>query len=259
LSKSNPTPEHIGSKIDYKILVIIFCLGLVYHVINISIKDITEEFNAIDIIELSLQSAVIVSAFIISKLYWPSKVFGKAYFALGIAFGMWFIAEVLWQIYENILFIEPYPSFADIFYFAFYPFALYHMITNMKGFEVKITKRTVVWMVLIPVFILTVYSYIAIEEWHDIGFDYYYTMIFVSIASVSASFALLGTQMFKQSALAVVWSLLAVGLFLHIFADIWYYYLEIFGQYTDTHVVNVFWQAGWMVIIYALYKHQKVL
>jgi len=200
-----------------------------------------------------------ISALIISKLYWPGKVFGKAYFALGIAFGMWFIAEVLWQIYENVLFIEPYPSFADIFYFGFYPFALYHMITNMRGFEVKITKKTVVWMTLIPIFILTVYSYFAISEWHDIGFDYYYTMIFVSIASVSASFAILGTQMFRQSALAVVWSLLAVGLFLHIFSDIWYYYLEIFGQYTNTHVVNVFWQAGWMVIIYALYKHQKVL
>jgi len=259
LSESNSTSEQLGSRIDYKILAIIFCLSLVYHVINNSIKDITEEFNAIDIIELTIQAVVMISALIVSKLYWPSKVFGKSYFALGIAFGAWLFAEVLWQIYENILFIEPYPSYADIFYFAFYPFALYHMITNMKGFEVKITKKTVVWMTLIPVFILIVYSYLAISEWHDIGFDYYYTMIFVSIASVSASFAVLGTQMFRHSAFAIVWSLLAVGLFLHIFADIWYYYLEIFGQYEDTHIVNAFWPAGGMVIIYSLYKHQKIL
>lgn len=225
---------------------------------NVSIKDITEEFNAIDVIELSLQVVVMVSAFIVSKLYWPGKVFGKAYLALGIAFGMWFIAEIMWQIHENVLFIEPYPSFADIFYFAFYPFALYHLITNIRGFEVKITKKTVVWMASIPIFIVSVYSYLATLEW-GAGFDYYYTMFFVSIASVSAPFAVLGTQMFRRSALGGVWSLLAVGIFLHIFADIWYYYLEIFGQYEDTHVVNVFWQVGWMFIIYSLYKHQKVL
>lgn len=259
MSKSSSTPEQLGSKIDYKILAVIFCLGVAYHVINNSIKDITEEFNAIDIIELVIQAMTMISAFVVSKLYWPSKIFGKSYFALGLAFGAWLFAEILWQIYENILFIEPYPSFADIFYFAFYPLALYHMITNIRGFEAEITKKTIVWMSLIPAVILSAYSYLAITEWHDIGFDYYYTMIFVSIASVSASFAVLGAQMFRRSAFAVVWSLLAVGLFLHIFGDIWYYYLEIFGQYEDTHIVNVLWPAGGMIIIYSLYKHQKVL
>jgi len=259
LSESNPIPKHLGGRIDYKILVIIFCLTVAYHVVNNAIKDITPEFNAIDIIELSLQSVVMVSAFIISKLYWPGKIFGRAYFALGIAFGMWLTAEVMWQIYENVLFIEPYPSFADIFYFAFYPFAIYHMITNIRGFEIKITRKTKIWMIAIPVFIVSAYSYLAISENGGTNFDYYYSLIFVSIASSAIPFAILGAQAFRHSALAVVWSLLAVGLFLHIFADIWYYYLEIFSQYTDTHIVNALWQAGWMAIIYSLYKHQKVL
>ncbi len=259
LRKSNSIPEHLGSKIDYKILAIICCLTITYYVISNAIDGITEEFNAIDVVELIVQAATMISALIISKLYWPGKVFGLAYFSLAIAFGAWLVAEILWQIYENILFIEPYPSYADIFYFAFYPFALYHMIINIKGFEVKITKKTITWMTIIPIFILTMYSYLAITEWGGTNFDYYYSLIFVSIASVSASFAVLGAQMFRHSAFAVVWSLLAIGLFLHVFADIWYYYLEIFGQYTNTHIVNALWPAGGMVIIYSLYKHQKVL
>ncbi|HEY8110529.1 MAG TPA: hypothetical protein VIG05_06665 [Candidatus Nitrosotenuis sp.] len=257
-AESNAIPK-LGGKIDYKILAIILCLTLAYHVVNNAIKDITEEFNTIDIVELSLQVVVMISAFIIAKLYWPGKIFGRAYFALGIAFGMWFTAEVMWQVFENILFIEPYPSAADIFYFAFYPFAIYHMITNIRGFEVKITKKTKIWMIAIPVFIVSAYSYLAISVEGGTNFHYYYSLIFVSIASTSISFAILGAQSFRHSALAVVWSLLAVGLFFHTFADIWYYYLEIFGQYTDTHIVNALWQAGWMVIVYSLYKHQKVL
>lgn len=258
LSESNSIPRP-GSRIDYKILGIIFCLTLTYHVVNNAIKDITEEFNTIDIVELSLQAVVLISAFIISKLYWPGKIFGRAYFALGIAFGMWLTAEVMWQIYENVLFIEPYPSFADIFYFSFYPFTLYHMVTNIRGFEIKIVRKTKIWMIAIPVFIVSAYSYLAITEWGGTSFDYYYSLIFVTIASTSISFAILGAQAFRHSALAIVWSLLAVGVFFHIFADIWYYYLEIFGQYTDTHIVNAIWQTGWMIIIYSLYKHQKVL
>ncbi len=93
-------------------------------------------------------------------------------------------------------------------------------------------------MIAIPVFIVSAYSYLAISENGGTNFDYYYSLIFVSIAATAIPFAILGAQAFRHSALAVVWSLLAVGLFFHIFADIWYYYLEIFSQYTDTHVVN---------------------
>ena len=259
LSESDPRPGHLGSKIDYKIIAIICGLTLAYYLISNAIDAITPEFNVIDITELSLQAASMITAFIISKLYWPGKIFGKAYFALGLSFGMWFVAEIMWQIYENILFISPYPSYADIFYFAFYPFALYHMITNIRGFEVKIFKKSNLWMAAIPIAILGGYSYLSIIEGGGATFDYYYSFIFVTAAAISTSFAILGALTFRKSAFAVVWSLLAIGLFLHIAADIWYYYLEIFSAYTNTHVVNALWQAGWMVIIYSLYKHQKIL
>lgn len=259
VSESKPSPEHLGSKIDYRVISIIICLTVAYYVISNSIDSITDEFNVIDITELSLQAAAMITAFFISKLYWPGKIFGKAYFALGISFGMWLVAELIWQAYENILFIEPYPSIADIFYFAFYPFALYHMITNIRGFEVKFTKKTISWMATIPIAILVTYSYIAITSWGGTNFDYYYSLIFIIAASISTSFAILGALTFRSSAFAVVWSLLAIGLFLHILGDVWYYYLEIFSAYTNTHVVNALWQAGWMVIIYSLYKHQKIL
>ena len=260
MTENHTDHERLGAKIDYKVILIIIGLSIVYQILNYSIKEITSaEFNIIDVIELTLQATATGTAFYISKIYWPGKIFGKAYFALGVSFAMWFIAELIWQVYENVLFISPYPSVADIFYFGFYPFAIYHMITNIKGFEVRITPKTIVWMTAIPAVILGVYSYVAITEWGGTNFDYYYSLIFVTAASISTSFAVLGAMTFRKSAFAIVWSLLAIGLFLHVFADIWYYYLEIFSAYTDTHVVNMLWQTGWMVIIYSLYKHQKVL
>jgi len=39
--------------------------------------------------------------------------------------------------------------------------------------------------------------------------------------------------------------------------DVWYYHLEIFGEYFDAHPVTVAWFVANMIMIYALYKHIK--
>jgi hypothetical protein len=49
------------------------------------------------------------------------------------------------------------------------------------------------------------------------------------------------------------------GIAIGIVGDVWYYYLEIFGQYDETHVVNSMWIVSYMVVAYALYKHRKTI
>ena len=45
--------------------------------------------------------------------------------ALALAFGFYFCGSGLWDVYEGILGIEPFPSLADAFFLAFYPVAIY--------------------------------------------------------------------------------------------------------------------------------------
>ena len=119
---------------------------------------------------------------------------------------------------------------------------------------------TIVWFVVVPVSILVSYSYFAFVLLEDYTpFDYFYGLIFVAASSLVLAFAILGASIFKHSVLRTVWLLLAVGLVVNSFADIWYYYLEIFGGYTDHHLTNTLWMTALMLIFYALYKHQKVL
>ncbi len=249
------------NKTNFEILAIIFGLTIGYHILNNSITPIifSPDFDIIDVIELSLQLVVIIAAFLIAKKYWSTSIFGKAYFTLGIAFTMWFIAEVIWQANENIWETETYPTVAEFFYFAFYPFAIYHMIKCLRGFVVEITRPTKIWMVMIPIVIVGIFSYLSIFEW-DVEYpDFYYSLIIVSAGATLIPFAILGIQLFRHGTFNIVWSLLALGLFIHTFADIWYYFLELSNLYVDTHIVNALWQGGWMLIIYSLYKHQKIL
>ena len=53
--------------------------------------------------------------------------------------------------------------------------------------------------------------------------------------------------------------LLVIGIMLNAIGDMWYYYLETFGQYTITHPVNLFWWSSYLVMIYAFYKHKDAI
>jgi PAS domain S-box-containing protein len=53
----------------------------------------------------------------------------RAWFLLGTGFLMFFIGNIVWAYLEVVLFIEPFPSAADIFYLAFYPFVLWGILS----------------------------------------------------------------------------------------------------------------------------------
>ena len=96
----------------------------------------------------------------------------------------------------------------------------------------------------------------ALEE---ANFDFYYGIIFIIGASLILSFAVVGATIFKQGLLGIAWLLLVVGILLNAIADVWYYVLEIFGEYFNAHPVTVVWYVSNLMMIYALYKHQKVI
>ena len=132
-----------------------------------------------------------------------------------------------------------------------------HLILNVRYFKRKFNVTTKVWVVILSLFIIGTYSYFSYEDYGELNFDYYYGLIFVSGAAILLSFAVLGAVVFRSSILGIIWLLLVVGLFFNTFADVWYYYSEIFGSYDNIHPTNTLWITSYMIIVYALYKHIK--
>jgi hypothetical protein len=247
------------SGLNYKVLLVIVGLAVIYQTFNYILPEKEGELSPIDyVFTISIVTCAIAS-FIVTKRYGRSAVFGQAYLALGIAFTAYAIGDIIYNFQTTVLKIDPYPSIADIFFFAQYPFIIFHLIRNIKYFKRKITRRTIIWLAAIPITLVLLYSYFTFQQDGYSLFDYYYGLPFVAASATSLSFAILGTQVFRQSALATVWSLLAVGIFLNTFGDINYYYLEIFGLYTRTHFVNVLWFIAPLIITYSLYRHYKII
>jgi hypothetical protein len=254
-------PRPLESALNYKVLglivglVVTFQLSLLFGLA----LPIGDRYDTIQLIENVIPLIPSIFAFFVTRRYWGSEVFGKAYFALGLAFLMTFIGEIVWSYYTVVLQEDPYPSIADIFFYAYYPFAIYHLLKNILYFKRRLDILTKIWLTLIPVAIVSIYAYLGSEGGLWYTFDLYYGSLFVVATSTTLSFAILGMLIFRDTLLGTVWLLLALGIVIISVADVWYYYLELFDQYDEIHVVNSIWIMGYAIVAYALYKHTKII
>lgn len=183
----------------------------------------------------------------------PSKVFGKGFLALGIAFFMYFLGELTFILNEVILKIDPYPSYSDIFYFAFFPFAFYHVYVNLKFFGISHRKTILITIITISFFTVI---YIALSD--EKNFDFWYGLINVIGSSTVLGLGFSALSVFRNSVLGKIWVILVMGIILKTIGDVWYSYLEIFDQYTAVHPVNLFWISAWLVIGFSLILHSRL-
>lgn len=252
----NPTSH----KLNYKVLGIIVGLIVLYHYSLMTIDD--EKFNITDIAYfVGLAGSGIFATFVAGR-YYGSVMFGRAYLFLGMAFFCNFIADAAYYYYDYFLFIDPWPTPFDAFYLAAYVFAILHLFLNVRYFKRKWNHQIKTILVGVPVSVVVIFSLVAYTEWgvyDELFVELFYTDLFVLGGSLTVALAIIGVIVFRNSILKETWLLLAVGIFLWMIADVWYYYMEIFETYDNSHPVNTVWMASFMIVIYALYKHHKSL
>ncbi len=261
MSQPDIVPDKIKSPFDYRVIAGIVALVITFHVL-INYFVIPDDADVIASIFSFLNPLIVSTAgFFIAIRYRGSMIFGKSYLSLAIAYLGIFLGEMTYMTYDIVYDIEPYPSIADIFFFIQYPLLLVHLILNIKFFTSKINKLTKIWFIVMPIVILIGYStlYIMEDEEGILGFDFYYGVIFVYFSSLTLSFAVIGAIIFKEGVIGKVWVLLAVGILFNTIGDTWYYNLELFEAYDLLHPVNMFWYAGYWLVMYALIKHKKMI
>lgn len=250
-------PIKLEARINYKVLGLILAGAVAFQ----AFLYITEDKEAFEemVYYVSMATPLISgsASFYVAFRYGMSQVFGKSFLILGVALISVFLAEVTYYAYEVILEIDPYPSIADIFFFALYPLAAIHILINLRFFKNKTDIKQKALFAAIPIVIFSIYSYVSLEEIGEANFDYYYGIIFVAGTAVLLSLAVLGAIVFRGGLLGTAWVVLLVGILIFTIGDVWYYYLEVFGGYDLLHPVNLFWYVSDFLIIYALYKHSK--
>ena len=247
-----------GAKIDYRILLVILFGVIGFQLYLNALLDESEIENSVTIVSIASPLSVGIAALVISKRYWESNILGKSYLALASGFLFVTLGEISYIILEFVYDIDPYPSFADIFFFLLYPLSMIHLIINIRFFSTKIRIYDKLGIIVLASALTLSYSYFAFAETQEFNFDFVYGIVFVSGSSAVLSAAIFGTKVVSKIPLGRAWLILVFGITIGMVADFWYNLLEISGSYTVVHIVNLMWYASYWIIVYSLFKHGKI-
>ena len=243
-------------KKSYKIPVMIFAASVVFYMVSISTESL--DLSLITRIGIVLTPlAVSTSCFLISKNYGNSKIFGKSYLILGLGFLATFVGELVFFYYVDFLYFEEYTALGDILIFSGYPFMIAHIIINVRYFVEKLEIFQKIMLVIIPGVIILGYSLVLTGIPLEDSSDFYYYLPFVSASSIVLGLATVAFTLFRQTALTSAWFVLLIGITIGTIGDILYNYAATLGVYSFGDFSNVLWIASPLIMIYALYKHQK--
>ncbi len=163
-------PKLFSSKIASIIILVYFLLFVWWIKINLSAHSDQNEANYFGAIYPILAIIGGVSGLITSKLYgsW-SSVMGKGIIFLSLALLGQAAGQLIWAYYNIILAVEiPYPSIADVFYFAVIPFNILAMLFFAKASGVIFTLKKMSSMltaIIIPLVLLGTGGYFFLRDY----------------------------------------------------------------------------------------------
>lgn len=156
---SSPTQDKPSSKINYYVLAAIFTGIIIFALANAYEPYIPSQVSLFQIFLIITPAVAGVFGLLVARRYLHSKVFGRAYLALGIGFLLWSTGNVIFTVMLVSGVELPYPGLPDVFFIPYYAFVLYHLTTCVRYFRKRIYLRDRLTIILIPLVINLVYIF----------------------------------------------------------------------------------------------------
>jgi len=173
---------------------------------------------------------------------------------LTVSFGSWFTAEIIWNLYEHVLRIDPYPSIADFFYVSA-PFLMcISLILFLRPVQNKIKKKQVIFACGLSISILIPMLIITLQANSEVGtFEIAVALIYPiadSILLIPAIIAILFSIQEKKNSFFIM---MLFGIILFIIADDLFLFLVIYDMYYDGHPIDVLWLTSYVIWSFTMY------
>jgi signal transduction histidine kinase len=206
---------------------------------------------------------VVFSIILTIKLHKQKHFQSKAFLFFTIGVSFWFIAEQIWAVYQYVYDVDPFPSTADIFYMASYPFFVAFLLISIKPIRKSITKK--IWLfsfVLSFTFLIPslLACYNSLEETEG-GIDIVSkstALAYPILSSFQLSPAIIGIMFLAKKGANYSWMLLLFGFLIFIVSDTFYLFSELDGSYYDGHPVDLMYLYGFILLIFSLHSRLKL-
>jgi len=243
--------------LNNKVLLLIVGLALVFEFYVLTTDFDTSIFNVADSFYFIGPIAVMAVGFAIAFKHGKDSMYFKPFLLLSVGIMFFMLGDATYLYYDMVLDEDPYPSIADVFYFAFYPCVIGFIIFTLKFFAFPLSKPKVALISAITITLILVFTVLSYDVYEGdiLNFDYAYGMVFIIASSLTVGLSTLGILSFKRSLQGLVWLLIMASLVVDSIGFIWYHYLELFEGYVALHTIDTFILSTWTIMFYGLYRH----
>ena len=204
-----------------------------------------------------LPLAVSISSFVVSRNYGGSKIFGKSYFILGVSYLLFFLGEATFYFYIDPFEAYDFRIFIEMMFVSSMILLILHIIINIRYFAEKFETYQKIMLAVIPSVVVAGYVIALGDAVPENTNEYFFNLFMTAKSAVSLGLVIVAFTVFRHTALFVPWFLLLIGFLLSTMGDTFYRYTDTIASYDTTDPATGLWLASSMMVIYALYKHQK--
>lgn len=243
-----------NSTLKKTLFITLVFTGLALSIANLFGEDVAST-TSLSLYVPATMSLVILSI-ILSRRFGVKGDHGKAWFVFAIFAILWFIAERIALYYNLKLGEEPFPSEADAFWLAGYPFLFAFTILYLKPMRNSITKKMFTLALIISIVIMIPILYLTSEQNVDVSF---YELVVAAIYPIGDAIilvpAIMGVMLFFRGKVNLLWSLMCLAIIFETIADTGFLLLTTDDSYYQGHPIDILFIWYYIIFSFGVYSH----
>jgi hypothetical protein len=199
---------------------------------------------------------LVILSIILVKRFGLEGDHGKAWILFAIFASLWFIAERIVMYYNLATGAEPFPSEADVFWLAGYPFLFAFLLFYLKPVKEMISKKILTFACSVAIASLALCMAYKIDTIFEA--DLLATIIGILYPLSDAILlapAIIGVILFFRGKVNFLWSLICIAIMLEIIADTVFLFITIDDVYYQGHPVDILFIWFYVILSFGVYHH----
>jgi len=212
-----------------------------------------------DFAYIPVTAAFVILSIIIFLRFKKTGNHGKAWLLfLGTAIS-WFIAETTWTVYELVYHLDPFPSAADVFYIAGYPFLFLFSLFYLKPFKKLISRKMILCASIISISVLIPNLYMTVNNNSDESeFAIALGATYPIADAIILAPALIGIFLFFRGEVNFLWTLLLIGILFQVIGDTGFQYFTLDNSYYTGHPIDILFIWSYILFSFGVYSHIQI-
>lgn len=216
--------------------------GLAYNVLTMSIIGPLVFFSVLQIFRNGYQSKI-----------------GKAWICFSSFVVLWFVAEIIWLVYDVIYHVKPWPSEADYFWLAGYQVYFLFSAYYMRPFRKLVSKKIICIASVVSVSVLAFTIYISDLENADFSNQEAVLGLAYPVMDAASLFPItIGLSLFLRGQVSFLWAMLLIGMLCFVVSDTGFAVFTLDDSYYSGHPIDTIYLWAYTFLLFGAYDQLRI-